>query len=114
MRIDLDADRAEIGTDADLRLEYRGVPFTGEAVRFVGERLSAQTFYVNGVAHGPDREWWADGRPMSDGLLERGRPVGVWRRWYHNGRLAVERHFDAEGDLDEVRSWDENGAPIEP
>ncbi|MFD4354891.1 toxin-antitoxin system YwqK family antitoxin [Nocardia sp. NPDC058519] len=113
MRIDSDIDQAEISTGADLRLEYRGEPFTGEVVTTVGEQLLSQTFYVDGIPHGQDREWWADGVPMAEGRTEHGRPVGTWRRWHHNGQLAVEKQFDSTGDLDDVRSWDEDGNEIE-
>ncbi|MFF0542562.1 toxin-antitoxin system YwqK family antitoxin [Nocardia thailandica] len=112
-RIDSSADGADIGTGADLRLEYRGEPFTGEVVETVGEQLLSLTAYVDGIPHGLDLEWWADGGRKSEGRVEHGLPVGVWRRWHHNGTLAVEKHFDDTGDLEDVRAWDEDGNEID-
>ncbi|MFF2808456.1 toxin-antitoxin system YwqK family antitoxin [Streptomyces sp. NPDC058000] len=111
IRIDLRIDHDDIATDADLRLEYRGVPFTGEVVEAIGDHLLSQMFYVEGIPHGPDREWWADGRPMSEGQSDYGVPAGVWRKWHHNGQLAREQHFDSMGDPADIRTWDEDGHP---
>lgn len=112
-RIDYSVSRREIATDDDLRLTYRGEPFTGEAVETIGDQLLFQVFYVDGIPHGPDREWWADGPIKSEGQVNYGVPAGIWRTWHHNGQLASEQEFDDEGDPIETRTWDESGNPIE-
>ncbi|WP_040804587.1 toxin-antitoxin system YwqK family antitoxin [Nocardia concava] len=112
-RIDYGVSRHEIATDDDLRLTFRGEPFTGEVVETIGDQLLSQEFYVAGVPHGPDREWWAGGPLKSEGEVDYGRPKGIWRSWHHNGQLAEEREFNGRGHLTAVRRWDEAGNPIE-
>lgn len=111
-RIDRNADPITHGTD--LRLEYRGEPFTGEVVERAGEQLLSQEFYVDGVPHGPTREWWPDGRRRAEGEMRHGLPHGTHRRWYADGRPEAERDFDEAGRLVSVRRWDEDGNPVEP
>lgn len=64
-RIDLSRDG--VNWDEDLRLVYRGELFTGEVVETVAGQLLSQSFYVNGIPDGPDREWWAEGGLKSEG-----------------------------------------------
>ncbi|MGW4245443.1 toxin-antitoxin system YwqK family antitoxin [Nocardia sp. NPDC004722] len=111
-KIDYSASRDEIATDDDLRLTFRGEPFTGEVVETIGDQLLTQEFYVDGVPHGPDREWWADGSLKSEGEVVYGRPQGTWRSWHPNGQIAEEREFNSKGHLTTVRKWDEDGNPI--
>ncbi|WP_329375845.1 hypothetical protein OG625_00610 [Streptomyces sp. NBC_01351] len=109
-RLDLSID--EVDTGDDLRLEYQGEPFTGEVAETIGDVLLSQVFYVNGIPHGPDREWWADGVLKSEGEVRHGLPYGTFRQWHHNGQLAAEKHFDDYGRLLTIDRWDENGNPL--
>ncbi|ATL66223.1 toxin-antitoxin system YwqK family antitoxin [Nocardia terpenica] len=102
-----------VSWDIDLRLVYQGEPFTGEVVETLGDQLLSQEFYVNGISHGPDREWWPDGTLESEGQMRNGRPYGIYRRWHENGRLASEKHFSDDGRLHTVLEWDEAGNPID-
>ncbi|KZM75406.1 toxin-antitoxin system YwqK family antitoxin [Nocardia terpenica] len=101
-----------VSWDDDLRLEYQGEPFTGEVVETLGDQLLSQEFYVNGIPHGPDREWWENGALKSEGQVRHGRAYGVFRTWHENGQLASEKHFSDNGRLHTVLEWDENGNPI--
>lgn len=109
IRIDWTRDDEDMGTGDDLRLEYRGAPFTGEVVTSHEDRLLSQSFYVDGVQHGVDRKWWMDGQAKSEGEVRNGVPVGVYREWHRNGQLAVEKDFDDNGNLRGVRKWDADG-----
>ncbi|MGV9409186.1 toxin-antitoxin system YwqK family antitoxin [Nocardia sp. NPDC003693] len=111
-RIDRTADHDQISVGDDLRLEYRGEPFTGEVVETIGDQLLSQVFYVDGVQHGADREWWADGPLKSEGEVRHGRAVGTFREWHHNGQLAREKQFNERGRLVSVTTWDDEGNPI--
>lgn len=108
-RIDWDQDVDDIGDGADDRLEYRGEPYTGEIVQQGVDGLLAQEFYVNGIAHGPIREWWADGTPRSEGQVREGLEYGDFREWYKNGQLASVKHFDDHGMLVKLEEWDDDG-----
>ncbi|WP_280494994.1 toxin-antitoxin system YwqK family antitoxin, partial [Nocardia farcinica] len=110
-RIDLAVDAVSYADDQ--RLEHDGEPFTGEVVEQVGGQLVSQQFYVDGIAHGPEREWWADGGRKAEGEMRHGMPVGVHRFWHRNGQLAEEREFDDAGRMIRRRKWDENGDPHE-
>jgi len=111
-RIDIEDDAVEYADD--MRLLYRGEPFTGEAVELVGEQLLTQQFYVEGIRHGPEREWWLDGGALkSEGEMRHGSPVGVYRAWHHNGQLAEEREFGGDGRVTVARKWDKDGNPVD-
>ncbi|MGW5105766.1 toxin-antitoxin system YwqK family antitoxin [Nocardia sp. NPDC004123] len=112
-RIDRTYDYHQISTGDDLRLEYRGEPFTGEVVTTLGDQLLAQAFYVDGISHGLQRAWWSDGQLKSQGEMDFGTPQGVHREWHRNGRLAKERQFDEMGRLRAVQIWDESGSAVE-
>jgi antitoxin component YwqK of YwqJK toxin-antitoxin module len=75
------------------------------------DRLRSQDFYTSGIVDGPTREWWSDGTPKAEGRYRRGRPVGDFRKWHENGRLAMVKHFDEGGfgDLIKIEEWDEDG-----
>lgn len=110
-RIDLETDPVVYRNDGIL--EYEGEPFTGEVVEQLGDQLIAQQFYVDGIPHGPDREWWVDGGPKSEGEIRHGMPTGIYRAWHRNGQLAEEREFADDGRVAVLRRWDEDGNPIE-
>jgi hypothetical protein len=109
-RVDVNWEMDEIDSEDDL-FTYRGEPFTGELVDHGMDRLRSQDFYTSGIVDGPTREWWSDGTPKAEGRYRRGRPVGDFRKWHENGRLAMVKHFDEGGfgDLIKIEEWDEDG-----
>ncbi|KZM75405.1 toxin-antitoxin system YwqK family antitoxin [Nocardia terpenica] len=109
----INADFDPISWDVNDRLMYQGEPFTGEVVETLGDKILSQQSYVNGIPHGPDREWWPNGTLESEGQMRDGRPYGIYRRWHENGQLAGEKHFGDDGALHTVLEWDEDGNPIE-
>ncbi|RDI69303.1 toxin-antitoxin system YwqK family antitoxin [Nocardia pseudobrasiliensis] len=111
-RIDLTFD--EVSWDDDLRLTYCGEPYTGEAIETVGgAQVISRDFYVDGVLHGPTKQWWADGRIMTEGQMRHGLAVGVFRTWHNNGQLGSEVEFSDTGQEISRREWDEAGKPIQ-
>jgi hypothetical protein len=110
-RIDFDDDDVEWGDD--LRLEYRGAPFTGEAVETVAGLVIGQSFFVDGIENGMHREWWMNGRLKAEGEIRSNTGLGTYREWHENGQLATEKNFDGMGHLVTVRTWDAAGNPIE-
>ncbi|MER6129724.1 hypothetical protein ABT173_45650 [Streptomyces sp. NPDC001795] len=108
----IDLDDADVDLDYAQRLLYRGEPFTGEVVEYLGEALVSLETYEDGLRHGPNREWYKDGALQSEGMARRGRPVGISREWHANGTLASEKVFSEDGwTMLSVREWDENGQP---
>jgi antitoxin component YwqK of YwqJK toxin-antitoxin module len=110
----INIDDPQVDMDMSRRLLYRGELFTGEVEEYLGgARVSLET-YVDGLADGPSREWYKDGRLESEVTVRKGRAVGVARRWDQNGVLASERVFsEDDGALLSSREWDEQGRPTE-
>ncbi|HWR49191.1 MAG TPA: hypothetical protein VN327_16520, partial [Pseudonocardiaceae bacterium] len=98
--------------DDDLRYFYQGEPFTGEAVETdpAGRVIGLITFR-NGIAHGPDLEWYPDGTRRFEANVVNGNAVGISRQWHHNGQLAEETEFDERGEMVRFQHWNEDGSP---
>jgi antitoxin component YwqK of YwqJK toxin-antitoxin module len=115
MRIDIDGD--EVSYDDAQRLLYRDELFTGEAAEYgPGRVMVALVSYVRGQEDGQAREWFPDGTLMSEGTSRKGYPVGIWRTWHWNGRLAEETVFEDEPDgrgPEAVRRWSEDGESVD-
>ncbi|MEU1520538.1 hypothetical protein ABZ490_52080 [Streptomyces sp. NPDC005811] len=110
--IRIDVDDPEVDMDNRQRLLFRGELFTGEAVEHQDGALVSLECYEEGLRHGPNREWYEDGRLRSEGTARRGRPVGVSRAWHPSGLLAHERVFADDGlTMLSDHEWDENGQP---
>lgn len=110
-RIDENWEAGEFYVDDCDRLCYCGEPFTGELVEHGLDHLRTQTFYSEGVQDGPVTEWWADGSLRVEGHMRSGRPVGAFREWHENGRLARVLHFGEFGPTSDER-WDAEGNSI--
>lgn len=110
----VDVDDPEIDGDLAGRVTYRGELFTGQTVEYSpgGTRI-ALTSYIDGVEDGPSKEWYPDGRPLSEGMVKTGRAIGEWREWYPSGRLKQLDVFDDAGNHLSRTAWDEGGNPAD-
>ncbi|MEU7480618.1 hypothetical protein AB0A63_31885 [Lentzea sp. NPDC042327] len=91
-------------------LLHDGEPFTGELEDTDAEgNVIALSSYVDGIEHGPQTEWYPSGEKQAEGRCHRGSPVGEWREWHRNGKLAEHDLFNVFGELVERRRWDEHG-----
>jgi hypothetical protein len=88
---------------------YEDEYFTGEMVDVEDGRLTGVTGYRGGMEHGPQWEWFPDGRLQLTGRCDGGIAVGEWREWHENGQLAEHTVFDERGDVRLRRRWDERG-----
>ncbi|MFF8717802.1 toxin-antitoxin system YwqK family antitoxin [Streptomyces sp. NPDC015184] len=108
----IDIDDPEVDMDQGQRLLYRGELFTGEVEEYLGDALVSLDSYVEGVQHGPSREWYKDGTLRSEATARTGLPVGTSREWHPNGVLAAEVEFSENGmTMVAERRWDEEGRP---
>lgn len=106
----IDIDGPEVDGDDAGRIIFRGEFFTGQAAEYgPNGQLVGLTSYVNGIADGPDKGWYLDGTPQSEGVVKYGRAVGEWREWFPDGRLKILDMFSDEGKLLSRKEWDENG-----
>ncbi|MFB6782450.1 toxin-antitoxin system YwqK family antitoxin [Streptomyces sp. NPDC056352] len=109
-RIDIDDPEADM--DGAQCLLYRGAPFTGEVEERLGGVVVSLDSYVDGVQHGPGREWYKDGALRSEATARTGRPVGLSREWHPNDTPAVKQVFAEDGlTMLMDRRWDEAGRP---
>ncbi|MBF9132394.1 hypothetical protein I0C86_26095 [Plantactinospora sp. S1510] len=110
MRVEFD----EVVTEDDLRVTYRGEPFTGEVVeRSPQGRVIAVTTYFKGMADGSSTEWYPTGERRAAGTARHGLAVGVHEEWYRDGGPAVRCEFDDHGRLLSRCRWARDGTPIE-
>ena len=63
------------------------------------------------VLHGPYRAWWPNGQLGTDGRYHYGRPVGVWKGWYVDGKRQGEESFE-DGRRIGGGYWNENGKQV--
>lgn len=108
----IDIDDSDVDMDPGQRLLYRGKLFTGQVEERLRGVVVGLDSYVDGVPHGPSREWYEDGVLRSEATARTGRPVGVSRAWHPNGTLAAEQTFAEDGlTMSADRQWDEAGRP---
>lgn len=111
MRINIDD--PDVDVDDAQRYLYRDEPFTGELYESDrGGTMIALFGVLEGVRHGPHREWFPDGTLRLEMTVVDGSAVDVSREWHRNGTRSVEREFDDRGDLVAVRRWAEDGSPL--
>ncbi|MCG8421119.1 MAG: hypothetical protein MJE77_24630 [Proteobacteria bacterium] len=61
--------------------------------------VRSRTHYVGGVKHGPFEVFYSDGNKWETGNFSRGRRHGPHKKWWKNGRLALDSTW-ADGALD--------------
>ncbi|MET9662628.1 hypothetical protein [Streptomyces sp. NPDC006510] len=84
-------------------------PFSGLAYSTQGNAFrDAEITYVNGLRHGPCREWYGPGRLALDEVYFDDALHGSARHWHKNGQLEEEGEYEYGVTLWE-KSWDENG-----
>lgn len=93
---------------------YEDEPFTGELVDLDDDgAMIGLTSYRGGLEHGPQYEWFPDGKKELEGQCGQGSAVGDWREWHENGNLAEYSHFNQYGELLHLQRWNEKGELVE-
>jgi antitoxin component YwqK of YwqJK toxin-antitoxin module len=59
----------------------------------------SRTHYANGVKHGTFEVYYASGRKWETGAFANGKQVGPHRKWWKNGKVALEATY-VDGELD--------------
>ncbi|MEV5511316.1 toxin-antitoxin system YwqK family antitoxin [Streptomyces orinoci] len=96
------------------RVRYQERPFTGEVETTAPNgRMIALFTYQDGIRHGPQQTWYADGTRRSEGTVNSGTAVGEWREWHLNGQPAGLVTHTQDGLPLHRRRWDPNGNLIE-
>ena len=97
---------------------HQGDEATGTLeTRYLDGQVKAADEIYNGRKNGICRRWHANGRLASEGLYEKGIPVGAHTYWTEDGTVILERvpvectkvfhekEYDARGRLKRVRSY---------
>jgi len=66
--------------------------------------------YDNNTLHGTFTEYHANGTVLETGSYEHGKRTGAWKTYFPDGKLSVEKTYDATGELHGIyRDYDEQG-----
>lgn len=85
---------AELEFGPDLVMHFRGQPFTGIAFDVMENGTRSELSYVDGLQHGPARDWDASGRLRTEDS------------WRANFRHGGSRTYDESGALISEQWWD--------
>lgn len=70
---------------------------------------AGEMFFVDDVAHGPERAWHENGKKKLVGQSENGLATGVWIEWYDNGAKQSEGEYFEGERHGEWTFWDASG-----
>jgi antitoxin component YwqK of YwqJK toxin-antitoxin module len=108
LRVHLD----ELDFDDEQLMIWKGKPFTGVGVEFFpAGLLRSEVYHVDGVEHGPKREWYSSGQLKDEANIWQGGLHGYKRIWDEKGRLISEELGELGIGIAEKR-WDEQGRLI--
>ncbi|MGW5195172.1 toxin-antitoxin system YwqK family antitoxin [Kribbella sp. NPDC004138] len=85
---------AELDFGPDLVMQYRGQPFTGIAFDVTENGTRSELTYVDGLQHGPARDWDASGRLRAEDSWRANVRHGVSRTYDENGAVISEQRWD--------------------
>ncbi len=73
-------------------------------------QIKAKVSYLNGELN-LDCQWWREnGLPLQKGAFSSGVQIGFWQRFYDNGQLWDEGHYDNTGKkIGEWHTYAKNG-----
>ncbi|MFI6524926.1 toxin-antitoxin system YwqK family antitoxin [Streptomyces uncialis] len=110
----IDIDGPDVDMDDGLRLFYKGEPYTGEVVEYLGDALVSQETYAEGRPNGRTRQWYEDGVLRAEGTHTGGRLKGEFKEWHPNGVLKC-RQLNSENGMSVLEDdrWDEDGQQIQ-
>lgn len=87
--------------------EMRDGKLHGESILYwPNGKLKRKCHFENGVRHGLDQMWDAEGNLADEGCYERGKPIGIHRRFRKTLIEEIEYLGDSRFNL---REWNENG-----
>ncbi|MFL5345958.1 MAG: toxin-antitoxin system YwqK family antitoxin [Hyalangium sp.] len=102
----------EIDVGEEQLMFWKGQAFTGIAVEFFPDgTLRSEEYHLNGLRHGPSREWYRSGQRKEEMTLWYGGLHGYKREWNEQGRLISEVLGELGIGIAEKR-WDEQGRLI--
>tara|TARA_B100001750_G_scaffold230276_1_gene226553 strand:+ start:348 stop:824 length:477 start_codon:yes stop_codon:yes gene_type:complete len=70
--------------------------------------VAMKVFVVKGKRTGDWKAWYKNGQLKMEGSFKKGKEHGLHKEWRKNGKLKEEYYY-YYGEIQETRSWDENG-----
>ena len=104
------ADSQELAL-AHLGFRYNQEPFTGAVYSFANKKLLALVFVWKGLRHGPDIQWYENGKRFVERHYRYGIEFGVHKSWHEDGSAKSLRSFEAGAPHGEYFEWHKNGHP---
>lgn len=93
---------------------FEGAPFTGIVRDHAPSgSVAAELPLLDGRPHGLVRHWFEDGRLERAGVFWRGAKVGRHRAWWRDGTLRFEAAYRDDAYHGSYRTWYEGGQPYE-
>lgn len=90
---------------------YNNQPFTGVSEVFYSEIVKAETIeHKNGKRHGAYKKWFPDGTISYEAHYDNGLQQGTAKSWWKNGKLRSEANYD-KGIVNGVqKQWYKSGS----
>jgi len=89
--------------------QYDQEPFTGIVYSWEGDHLASLVFVLNGLRHGPDIQWYANGQRFIERHYDFGVESGQHKAWYENGNVRSLKSFENGMAHGEFFEWHSNG-----
>lgn len=112
---------SELEYDSDIVYFHNGAAFTGVAYEEDPDRGRSEISYLEGMQHGPARDWYSSGKLKAESYYHENVRHGMDREFDEDGNLTSESKFeygilvykikkDAEGCVVESRQLDEDSS----
>jgi antitoxin component YwqK of YwqJK toxin-antitoxin module len=88
--------------DGTLRLhaQYVQGKTQGEQVEYYPDKtVERRMHFMQDEPQGPYATYFANGKEREVGQFTRGKRTGTWKEYFSNGKLSVEKNYDAAGEL---------------
>ena len=76
---------------------------------FDNGQLKEQIPLKNNTLNGEYEAFYESGQLRAQGIYKNGKMTGSWKYWYLNGQLLSEASYNDEGELIDLKAWDDSG-----
>ena len=56
--------------------------------------MASVEYYIDGLADGVSKKWYANGRLDELHKYKKGEYVGIWKEWYENGKIYSITNYE--------------------
>ncbi len=98
-------------TVVPMGFQFNQKPLTGAVYIWEAGRLSSLILVWNGLRHGPDIQWYANGQRFVERHYRHGMEWGIHKAWYEDGSVRSLKSFEGGQAHGEFFEWHSNGQP---